>query len=227
MYTGTSIVGRAELKLAEAARAFRYSFRGKVVLDIGSSTGGFTEYALRQGAQRVIAIEKGTRQMKAPLRFDPRVELHEKTDFLEIEKMPDDKANPPEIGKTLDGEIGSFELGKAPTKNIDLEAVNTVVADVSFVSLREILLKACEILPHEVDYLVMLKPQFEARPEQLNRGVVKNEKMRREIMREFELWLAKQGFTIINKRDNELVGKVKGNRERFYWLKLARKVVDF
>ena len=78
------VVGRAELKLAEAAEAFVYDFLSKTVLDIGSSTGGFTEYALGRGAKKVIAIEKGTRQMKAPLRFDPRVELHEKTDFLEI-----------------------------------------------------------------------------------------------------------------------------------------------
>ena len=79
------MVGRAELKLAEAAKAFGYDFRGKAVLDIGSSTGGFTEYALRQGARKVIAVEKGTRQMKAPLRYDERVDLYEKTDFFDVE----------------------------------------------------------------------------------------------------------------------------------------------
>ena len=78
------IVGRAELKLAGAVRAFGYDFRGKTVLDIGASTGGFTELALRQGAKKVIAVEKGTRQMKAPLRFDARVELYEKTDFYVV-----------------------------------------------------------------------------------------------------------------------------------------------
>ena len=66
---------RAENKLAGAAQAFSYDFRGKTVLDIGSSTGGFTEYALLRGAKKVIAVEKGTRQMKAPLRFDPRIDL--------------------------------------------------------------------------------------------------------------------------------------------------------
>ena len=79
------VVSRAENKLKDAAEAFHYDFRSKTVLDIGSSTGGFTEYALSSGATRVIAVEKGTRQMKAPLRFDSRVELHEKTDIFEFE----------------------------------------------------------------------------------------------------------------------------------------------
>lgn len=184
------LVGRAELKLREAAEAFDYDFRGKTVLDIGSSTGGFTEYALRRGAKKVIAIEKGTRQMKAPLRFDPRVELREKTDFLEVEERL---------------------------------AVETVLADVSFVSLRQILAHAQRILPREVDYLVMLKPQFEARPDQLVKGVVKNERMRREIIKDFENWLKLKGLVVIKKRDNETVGKVGKNQERFYFLKLKSK----
>lgn len=182
------IVGRAELKLAEAVRAFRFDFRGKTVLDIGSSTGGFTELALRQGATRVLAIEKGTKQMKAPLRFDPRIDLREKTDFLEIRN--------------------------------ELAGVDVVVADVSFVSLREILAHAKKVVPRGADYLVMLKPQFEAFPDQLVRGVVKNEKIRRQIIQSFEQWLVKNGFRIIQKRDNETVGKVGKNRERFYWLVL-------
>ena len=77
-------VSRAENKLAGAAQAFSYDFRGKTVLDIGSSTGGFTEYALLRGAKKVIAIEKGTKQMKAPLRFDSRIDLREKTDIFSV-----------------------------------------------------------------------------------------------------------------------------------------------
>ena len=185
------IVGRAELKLAGAVRAFAYDFRGKTVLDIGSSTGGFTELALRLGAKQVVAIEKGTKQMKAPLRFDPKIDLREKTDVFAVER-----ASLPEI--------------------------NTVLADVSFVSLRQVLQKARELVGVQADFLVMLKPQFEARSDQLNRGVIKNERMRREILRDFEAWLGKEGFRIVKKRDNELLGKVGGNRERFYWLKVAQ-----
>ena len=166
------IVGRAELKLAGAVRAFGYDFRGKTVLDIGASTGGFTELALRQGAKKVIAVEKGTRQMKAPLRFDARVELYEKTDFFDVRG-----AN--KAGKLV------VEQGQKTNELVRGVQVQTVVADVSFVSLRKILAHAREIVATGADFLVMLKPQFEASPVQLNRGVVKNERMRREIIRKF------------------------------------------
>ena len=182
-------MGRAEWKLAEAVEGFGFDFRGKTVLDIGSSTGGFTELALRMGARKVIAVEKGTGQMKAPLRFDARVELHEKTDIFEVGK-----------------EIGPIEV---------------VLADVSFVSLRPILEKARELAVPGADFLVMLKPQFEARSGQLVRGVVKNERMRREIIQGFERWLKEKGWVIIKKQDNETVGR-KGNRERFYWVRVGR-----
>jgi predicted rRNA methylase YqxC with S4 and FtsJ domains len=67
----------------------------------------------------------------------------------------------------------------------------------------------------------MLKPQFEAKPWQLNKGVIKNNKMRREIIAEFEAKIKRSGFVIMGKRDNELAGRF-GNVERFYYLKLAK-----
>lgn len=204
------IVGRAELKLAGAVQAFSYDFRGKTVLDIGSSTGGFTELALRLGAERVIAVEKGTKQMKAPLRFDERVELYEKTDFFDV------------IGVNKAGKLVTEQMRNAAELVTALQ-VQTVVADVSFVSLTKILAHAKRIVAHEADYLVMLKPQFEAKPEQLNRGVVKNERMRREIIKNFEQWLVRNQFVVMKKRDNDLMGKVGKNQERFYWLRLVQK----
>lgn len=188
----SNIVGRAELKLTEAAQAFHYDFRGKIVLDIGSSTGGFTELALKLGAKQVVAVEKGTNQMKAPLRFDSRIDLREKTDIFDVQKS-------------------------------DLPPIDAVVADVSFVSLKPVLLQARKLVGRGADFLMMLKPQFEAKPWQLNRGVVKNERMRRDITKDFEAWLSKNNFLVIKKRDNETTGKVGGNRERFYWLRSAQQ----
>ena len=181
-------VNRGYLKIEGAVRAFNFDFKGKTVLDIGSSTGGFTELALKHGAKKVIAVEKGSHQMKAPLRFDPRIELHEKTDIFDFE----------------------------PTKEID-----TVVADVSFLSLTKILAYLKNLPNKNADLLMMLKPQFEARADQLNKGVVKNETIRREIIKNFETWLKHNGYVIIKKRDNDLAGR-HGNLEKFYYLKLAK-----
>src|SRR5262245_27731904 len=71
-------VSRAGLKLASVAQALSLDFRGKVVLDVGSSTGGFTDYALQHGAHKVIAVDVGTNQLHPSLRGDGRIELHEK-----------------------------------------------------------------------------------------------------------------------------------------------------
>lgn len=175
-------------KLTAAVRAFDFDLRGKTVLDIGSSTGGFTEIALERGVVKVIAIEKGTQQMKAPLRYDERVNLREKTDIFDVKR----------------NEVGRVEV---------------ILADVSFVSLRKILLKAKkDFASSGTDFLVMLKPQFEAEPGQLRQGIVKNEKIRREIIKKFERWLKEKGFVIVKKRDNLVAGRF-GNVERFYWLK--------
>ena len=203
---------RGEVKLADAVKAFGFDFRGKTVLDIGSSTGGFTEVALEGGAERVIAVEKGTNQMKAPMRYDPRIELHEKTDIFDTER------------KDLfsSGALKGASPSLTPSENKSLAPSHIVVlADVSFVSLRPILVKAKELVNGQEEFLVMLKPQFEAKPEQLVKGVVKNEKIRREIIKEFEKWLVKNNFVILKKRDNQLAGK-NGNKERFYLLKLTK-----
>lgn len=198
-------VSRAENKLAGAAQAFSYDFRGKTVLDIGSSTGGFTEYALLRGAKKVIAIEKGTKQMKAPLRFDPRIDLREKTDIFSV------------IRSSLSRDQDNSNENKSKT---DVK-IDTILADVSFISLKQVLLHAKkQLVTPQTDFLVMLKPQFEARPFQLKNGVVKNETIRRDIIKDFEAWLKNNGFLIVNKRDNTLAGK-NGNLERFYFLKLA------
>lgn len=202
-------VSRAENKLAGAAQAFSYDFRGKTVLDIGSSTGGFTEYALLRGAKKVIAIEKGTKQMKAPLRFDPRIDLREKTDIFSVTRS------------SLSRDQDESNENESKNESKTGSCIDTILADVSFISLKQVLLHAKKQLASpQTDFLVMLKPQFEAKPFQLKNGIVKNETIRRDIIKEFEAWLKNNGFLIVNKRDNTLAGK-NGNLERFYFLKLA------
>ncbi len=174
------------------------------MLDVGSSTGGFTDYALRHGARKVIAVELGTDQLHVSLRGNPQIELHEKTDIRDFRT----------------------------DEHIDL-----AVADVSFVSLRDILPAVARLVAPGAEIVAMVKPQFEVYAERsrstsvnhpstgsglqsqkrLHKGVIKNDRMRRDILRDFELW-AHQQFAVIDKADS-LVAGAKGNQERFYLLR--------
>lgn len=177
-------VSRAGLKLASVAETLGITFDGKTVLDIGSSTGGFTDYALKHGARQVIAVDVGTNQLHPALRNDPRIKLFEQTDFRDLPK--------PE------------------------QAIDIMVADVSFISLREILPHAHDIGDANTLYIMMVKPQFEAGAELKHKGVIKNDRVRRQILKDFEGWVHKL-FIIRAKADSEVAG-AHGNRERFYLL---------
>lgn len=182
-------VSRAGLKLASVADILKLDFTGKTVLDVGSSTGGFTDFSIRHGAKKVYAVDVGTEQLHPSLRRNNKIELHEKTD------------------------IRDFYLEEKP---------NIIVIDVSFISLRD-------ILPHLYNYLsdentqivAMVKPQFEAGKGQTNKGIIKNDAIRRQILKDFEEW-SRQFFVIISKRDSDVAG-AKGNQERFYLLKPVGK----
>jgi 23S rRNA (cytidine1920-2'-O)/16S rRNA (cytidine1409-2'-O)-methyltransferase len=178
-------VSRAGLKLASVAKTLGVSFRGKVVLDVGSSTGGFTDYALRHGANYVIAVDVGTNQLHPTLQGNPKIELHEQTDIRDF---------------------------KQTSKPIDI-----VVIDVSFISLREILPTVARLITENTQAVAMVKPQFEAGQNAKHKGVIKNDRMRRDILQDFEQW-ARKDFVIQDKADSEVAGS-KGNRERFYLLK--------
>lgn len=185
--SGEQYVSRAALKLASVADKLSLNFNDKTVLDVGSSTGGFTDYALSRGAKKVIAVDVGTDQLHPKLRGDKRVELHEKTDIRDF--------------KT--------------DQRIDL-----ILADVSFVSLRQILPAISKLVSANCQILAMVKPQFEAGDKLKHRGVIKNDTVRRSILKDFEAWVRRQ-FVIIDKADAQVSG-AKGNRERFYLLKVKR-----
>ena len=212
-----SVKNRGYFKIKGAADAFNFVFKDKIVLDIGSSTGGFTQYALDQGAKKVIAVEKGTNQMQEPLRSNPRVELHEKTDIFgfRITKMPSE--GHPQSLRGRSEEPREDGRDERPEEDIFV-----ILADVSFISLTKILKYAKENLAKkDTEFLVMLKPQFEADNRDLKDGIIKNETIRRNVIKKFEQWLKNNNFIIVNKRDNTLHGK-HGNIERFYHLRLAK-----
>jgi len=183
----TQYVSRAALKLASVVEKLELDFRDKLVLDVGSSTGGFTDFALKSGAKKVIAVDVGTDQMHPALRSDSRIELHEKTDIRKFDKA----SITPDI----------------------------VVIDVSFISLRQILPSVAKLVSPQTQIVAMAKPQFEANASDINKGVVKNDSLRRKILKDFESWVKKQ-FIVITKADSEVAG-TKGNLERFYVLKTS------
>lgn len=177
-------VSRAGLKLASIAKTLKLDFKEKIVLDVGSSTGGFTDYALKHGASRVIAVDVGTKQLHPSLHGNPKIELHEQTDIRDMRQL----SNVPDL----------------------------IVIDVSFISLREILPHISRLVTSHSQVVAMVKPQFEAGQNAKHKGVIKNDKMRRDILKDFEDW-ARKGFVIKDKADSEVAGS-KGNRERFYLL---------
>jgi 23S rRNA (cytidine1920-2'-O)/16S rRNA (cytidine1409-2'-O)-methyltransferase len=178
-------VSRAGLKLASVATQLKLDFKDKVMLDVGSSTGGFTDYALQHGARKVIAVEVGTNQLHPSLLGHAKVELHEQTDIRDMR-----------------------ELSAQP---------DIVVIDVSFISLRDILPHIAKLSTKQTQIVAMVKPQFEAAASNLkHKGVIKNDRMRRDILKDFEEW-ARQRFVTIDKADSEISG-AKGNLERFYKL---------
>jgi len=195
-------VSRAALKLASVAKALGVGFDGKTVLDVGSSTGGFTQYALRQGAAKVIAVEVGKDQLHPSLRNEPRIELYEQTDIRYMQPA------------------GSLDAGQG--RPVMSARPDVVVADVSFISLREILPHVAKLCGASTDIMAMVKPQFEAAQSSLkHKGVIKNDRMRRDILRDFEMWARSNGFVVRDKADSDVAG-AKGNLERFYLMRVAK-----
>ena len=133
-------VGRGGLKLAAALRHFEIDAAGKVCLDIGASTGGFTDALLQAGAARVHAVDVGSGQIDWKLRADPRVVLHERVNARYLEFA----------------EIG--------------ERVDLIVIDVSFISVTLILPAALPLLTPDGQMVILVKPQFEAGRGQVGKG---------------------------------------------------------
>lgn len=182
-------VSRAALKLASVVEALQIDFHNKIVLDIGSSTGGFTQYALMHGANQVIAVDVGSKQLHPSLRDDPRINLMEQTDFRSLTSLP--------------------------------AVPDVVLADVSFISLREILPTAAKLSGNLTQFVIMVKPQFEAGDSLKHKGVIKNDQMRRQILKDFEAWA--QGLFLVKDKADSAVSGSKGNRERFYLLTKTQK----
>ena len=161
-------VSRGGLKLEKALKVFPIDLEGKTCLDIGASTGGFTDCMLQNGAAKVYAVDVGHGQLDWKLRNDERVVCMEKTNFRYM------------------------------TKDSLPEQVDFASCDVSFISLTKILEPAFALLKEHAQMVVLIKPQFEAGKDKVGKkGVVTDEKVHREVAEKVMLFAAGLGFHIL------------------------------
>ena len=152
-------VSRGGLKLEKAIRAFGIDLKGKIVLDVGASTGGFTDCALKHGARKVYAVDVGYGQLAWQLRQDPRVVVFERTNIRHL---------------TL----------KQLKKYQDFEIPNFATIDVSFISLAKVMPKVYELTEENAKGVALIKPQFEAGPDKVGKkGVVREVNVHKEVIK--------------------------------------------
>ena len=182
--TGESdYVSRGALKLEKAIRVFSADLKGRTIMDIGSSTGGFTEVCLRNGAARVYSIDVGYGQLDWKLRNDPRVTVLERTNarFLTADMFP--------------------------------EKPTVTVMDVSFISIRLILPVAAGIMGDEGIFYTLIKPQFEAGREHVGKnGVVREKETHRDVINSIVRFAEEMGWHVAALDYSPITGP-KGNIE--------------
>lgn len=185
-------VGRGGIKLAHALDRFDVEISGQTVLDIGASTGGFTDVMLRRGAAHVIALDVGRGQLDWKLRVNPHVTTIEGTNarYLTRDSLP----------------TGG-------------QRVNIVTLDVSFISLRLILPVIPDLLIPDGSIIALVKPQFEASRREIGKGgVVRDPKIHTRVIKEVTTAANALGFTRVATTPSPILGAA-GNREFFMHLR--------
>ena len=176
-------VSRGGVKLAHGLEQFGFDVSGAVGLDVGSSTGGFTDVLLTRGAAKVYAIDVGTNQLAWKLRSDERVIVHEQTN------------------------------ARALTKAIVSEPIDIIVCDASFIALAKVLDAALELARPGAALVALIKPQFEAgRGEVGKGGVVRDPIVHQRVCDAASEWIASKGWTIIGVETSPITGP-EGNVE--------------
>jgi 23S rRNA (cytidine1920-2'-O)/16S rRNA (cytidine1409-2'-O)-methyltransferase len=176
-------VSRGGIKLERGLEHFGFDVAGAVALDVGSSTGGFTDVLLSRGAAKVYAVDVGTNQLAWKLRQDPRVVVHEQTN-----------------ARSLDSSI-------VP------EAVDVVVCDASFIGLAKVLEAPLKLAKPGAKLVALIKPQFEAGREELGKGgVVRDPAVHERVCAEARAWVTSQGWTVVGTTPSPITGP-EGNIE--------------
>jgi 23S rRNA (cytidine1920-2'-O)/16S rRNA (cytidine1409-2'-O)-methyltransferase len=160
-------VSRGGIKLAHALDHFGWDVAGAVAIDVGSSTGGFTDVLLTKGAARVYAVDSGTNQLAWKLRQDPRVIVHERTNARQL------------------------TAAEIP------EPADLIVCDASFISLAKVLETPLSFAAAAARLVALIKPQFEAgRTEVGKGGVVRDPEVHARVCAEAVAWIEGKGWTV-------------------------------
>lgn len=177
-------VSRGGLKLSGALELFDVSVKNKLAMDIGASTGGFTDCLLQNGACYVFAVDSGFNQLEWNLRNHPKVRNLEKTNFRHLEMTS----------------VGSY--------------VDLIVIDVSFISLRKILPNCLNFLSKGGDLIALIKPQFEAGKKRIQKGgLIKDPKIHEEVKKSIIDFAADLGLVTKAIDNSPIQGKKSGNQE--------------
>jgi 23S rRNA (cytidine1920-2'-O)/16S rRNA (cytidine1409-2'-O)-methyltransferase len=181
-------VSRGGLKLEAALEHFNVDVEGKTLLDVGASTGGFTDCLLQRGAGRIFAIDVGYGQLDWKLRQDDRVEVLEKTNIRHLKR----------------------EDMEAP--------VDGAVIDVAFISLRLVIPPVSELLKRHAFIIALLKPQFEVKKEQVGKGgVIRDPLLHHQIVERLCIRFENLKWTVVGHIPSPILGP-KGNREFLIYL---------
>ena len=176
-------VSRGGVKLDHGLAHFGFDVAGAVALDVGSSTGGFTDVLLTRGAVRVYAIDVGTNQLAWKLRSDERVIVHEQTNARDL------------------------------TAEIVPEPVDIVVCDASFIALSKVLDKALDLARPGAKLVALVKPQFEAGREEVGKGgVVRDPAVHQRVCDAAADWIGSRGWTVVGVEPSPITGP-EGNVE--------------
>jgi len=174
---------RGGIKLDHGLTHFRLAVAGAVALDVGSSTGGFTDVLLSRGAAKVYAVDVGTNQLAWKLRQDPRVIVHEQTNARNLDMA------------------------------IIPEPVDIVVCDASFIGLAKVLEAPLKLARSGGKLLALIKPQFEAGREEVGKGgVVRDPAVHARVCTEAKGWVEAQGWTVLGVTPSPITGP-EGNVE--------------
>ena len=179
-------VSRGAQKLIGAIAAFHIDFNKKIVLDVGSSTGGFTQVALLNNAKHVYAVDVGTNQLHESLRNNPRITLYENTHLKDID-------------------LKMFK------QHIDI-----VIADLSFISVKNLLEKITKLFKYKVEIVILIKPQFELSKEIVCKydGVIKLPPLHKQAVEDVLGYARRHKFKVLGVCQSPITGK-DGNVEFF------------